>query len=86
MFVDVARGWRVVYLAVPCEDRRTLRECQQPVNVLLLPPLVDERTTTAAQWEKVKPEEWARGVRVAVKHFKPVIHVSVTTIHSHPRF
>lgn len=28
------------------------------------------------QWEKVKPDEWALGVRVAVTHFKPVVHVS----------
>ncbi|XP_048483361.1 ribosome biogenesis protein BOP1 homolog [Plutella xylostella] len=38
--------------------------------------VMDERTQTAIQWEKVTPEEWAKGIRIAIKHFKPVTHLS----------
>ncbi|CAH0625188.1 unnamed protein product [Chrysodeixis includens] len=37
---------------------------------------VDARTASCAQWQHVAPHEWARGVRLALLHFKPVTHVS----------
>lgn len=38
---------------------------------------VDERTSSCVQWETVDAEQWARGVRISISHFKPVTHVSV---------
>lgn len=37
---------------------------------------MDARTAAAATWERVAPEQWARGVRVCVAHFRPVAHVA----------
>ncbi|XP_045536804.1 ribosome biogenesis protein BOP1 homolog [Papilio machaon] len=37
---------------------------------------MDERTAGCVQWETVDAAQWARGVRVAIAHFKPVQHFS----------
>lgn len=36
----------------------------------------DERTASAVKWERVTPEDWAKGIRIAITHFKPIVHVS----------
>ncbi|XP_052750374.1 ribosome biogenesis protein BOP1 homolog [Galleria mellonella] len=36
---------------------------------------MDERTAACVRWEEVSAEDWQRGVRVLVSHFKPVAHV-----------
>lgn len=38
---------------------------------------MDERTSSAAQWQQVTAEEWAQGIRLAISHFKPITHVSI---------
>ena len=37
---------------------------------------MDERTASCATWQRVTPEEWARGVRLCVRHFRAVTHVA----------
>ncbi|KAI5643252.1 hypothetical protein NE865_04670 [Phthorimaea operculella] len=38
--------------------------------------VMDERTSAVAQWTPVSPEDWARGVRLAVTHFRPLTHLA----------
>ncbi|KAI8431886.1 hypothetical protein MSG28_004444 [Choristoneura fumiferana] len=78
--VAAAVGNRLLLLN-PGQDIGTHRVAARTDELLEEPPpshdvVMDERTTTAVQWEKVKPDEWALGVRVAVTHFKPVIHIT----------
>ncbi|CAG9582900.1 unnamed protein product [Danaus chrysippus] len=40
-----------------------------------LPP-VDERTSSCVEWEEVDATQWALGVRISIKHFKPLTHLS----------
>jgi len=35
----------------------------------------NERTTIAAQWELVDSEKWENGIRILIRHFKPVRQV-----------
>ncbi|XP_059062390.1 ribosome biogenesis protein BOP1 homolog [Achroia grisella] len=37
--------------------------------------LMDERTAACVRWETVTTEDWERGVRILVTHFKPLVHV-----------
>lgn len=78
--VAAAVGNRLLLLN-PGQDIGAHKVAARTDELLEEPPpqhdvVMDERTTTAVQWDKVKPEEWAIGVRVAVTHFKPVIHVA----------
>ncbi|XP_045500058.1 ribosome biogenesis protein BOP1 homolog [Colias croceus] len=38
--------------------------------------VMDERTRSCVTWEPVSEQQWASGVRLSVRHFKPVAHVS----------
>ncbi|KAJ2951501.1 hypothetical protein O0L34_g13653 [Tuta absoluta] len=38
--------------------------------------VMDERTSAVSQWAAVSPEDWARGVRLAVTHFRPLTHLA----------
>lgn len=37
---------------------------------------MDERTASCAEWQRVSPEQWARGVRLCVAHFRAVTHAA----------
>jgi ribosome biogenesis protein ERB1 len=38
--------------------------------------MTNERTTGAATWELVDSEKWDNGIRIMIRHFKPVRQVS----------
>ncbi|KAJ0176349.1 hypothetical protein K1T71_008523 [Dendrolimus kikuchii] len=38
--------------------------------------VMDERTASCVKWERVEPHDWAKGVRLIVTHFRPLIHLS----------
>ncbi|XP_064073157.1 ribosome biogenesis protein BOP1 homolog isoform X1 [Vanessa tameamea] len=78
--VAVALGRRLLLLN-PGADIGAHRVAADTDALLAEPPpahdvLMDERTSSCVQWEVVDAEQWARGVRVAVAHFKPVTHVA----------
>ncbi|GBP58967.1 Ribosome biogenesis protein BOP1 homolog [Eumeta japonica] len=77
--IAAAAGSRLLLLN-PGADIGAHRVAETTDKLLEEPPpshdvVVDERTRTAAQWERVTPEQWVRGVRIAVAHFKPVTQV-----------
>ncbi|CAB3227985.1 unnamed protein product [Arctia plantaginis] len=78
--VAAAAGARLLLLN-PGADVGAHRVAQRTDDLLEEPPpkhdvQVDERTSSAVEWQRVTPEEWARGVRLAISHFKPVTHVA----------
>ncbi|XP_038212703.1 ribosome biogenesis protein BOP1 homolog [Zerene cesonia] len=38
--------------------------------------VMDERTRSCVTWETVSDKQWASGVRISIKHFKPIAHLS----------
>ncbi|CAG4933037.1 unnamed protein product [Parnassius apollo] len=57
------------------------RVAQRTDDLLADPPpardvVMDERTAACVQWEAADAAQWARGVRVVVTHFKPLLHLS----------
>ncbi|KOB76137.1 Uncharacterized protein OBRU01_06296 [Operophtera brumata] len=77
--VAVASGRRLLLLN-PGADIGCHRVAARTDQLLEEPPpkhdvQMDERTRTCATWDAVTAEEWARGVRLAITHFKPVTHV-----------
>ncbi|KPI91028.1 Ribosome biogenesis protein BOP1-like [Papilio xuthus] len=78
--VGAAAGRRLLLLN-PGGHVGAHRAAQRTDLLLAEPPpahdvRMDERTAGCVQWEEVDAAQWARGVRVAVAHFKPVQHFS----------
>ncbi|CAH2089967.1 unnamed protein product [Euphydryas editha] len=78
--VAAALGRRLLLLN-PGADVGAHRVAAATDALLAEPPpqhdvLMDERTSSCVQWETVDAEQWARGVRISIAHFKPVTHVS----------
>lgn len=78
--VAAAAGARLLLLN-PGADVGAHRVAARTDELLREPPphhdvAADARSAAAARWEAVAPDEWARGVRVCVAHFRPVAHVA----------
>jgi len=37
--------------------------------------IVENRVSTAVQWDAVTPEDWSLGIRISVTHFKEIKQV-----------
>ncbi|KAG6459636.1 ribosome biogenesis protein BOP1 homolog isoform X2 [Manduca sexta] len=77
--VAVAVGSRVLLLN-PGARVGAHRAAQRTDELLQEPPpqgdvRMDERTAACVKWDEVSTEEWALGIRIAITHFKPVVHL-----------
>ncbi|KAL0878461.1 hypothetical protein ABMA27_003557 [Loxostege sticticalis] len=78
--VAAAVGNRLLLLN-PGADIGAHRVAERTDRLLEEPPpahdvAMDDRTKSCVTWDHVKPEEWAIGVRIAVTHFKPLVHLA----------
>ncbi|KAJ8719903.1 hypothetical protein PYW07_011946 [Mythimna separata] len=78
--VAAAAGARLLLLN-PGADIGAHRVAARTDELLEEPPpqhdvQVDSRTASCAEWQRVSPEQWARGVRLSVLHFRAVTHVA----------
>ncbi|XP_039757078.1 ribosome biogenesis protein BOP1 homolog [Pararge aegeria] len=76
----VALGRRLLLLS-PGADVGAARVAQTTDDLLRDEPpahdtAMDERTAACVQWERADALQWARGVRLALAHFRPLTHVS----------
>ncbi|XP_053608417.1 ribosome biogenesis protein BOP1 homolog [Plodia interpunctella] len=77
--VAAAAGARLLLLS-PGAGVGAHRVADRTDQLLMEPPphnvTMDERTASCVQWQGADADEWARGLRLAVTHFRPVTHVS----------
>ncbi|XP_045774193.1 ribosome biogenesis protein BOP1 homolog isoform X1 [Maniola jurtina] len=78
--VAVALGRRLLLLN-PGADIGAARVARRTDELLQDEPsqhdaTMDERTSSCVQWQRADAAQWARGVRLALAHFRPLTHVS----------